>query len=81
MGLDPGTPGSRPGPKAGAETLSHPGIPQPPRNPPKFPLFFLEPTTMTSFQIISHLEVLGVREHIFGGNNLAHHRLGLEAMT
>ena len=27
MGLDPGTPGSRPGPKAGAELLSHPGIP------------------------------------------------------
>ena len=26
-GLDPGTPGSRPGPKAGAELLSHPGIP------------------------------------------------------
>ena len=27
MGLDPGTPGSRPGPKAGAKPLSHPGIP------------------------------------------------------
>ena len=27
MGLDPGTPGSCPGPKAGAEPLSHPGIP------------------------------------------------------
>ena len=26
-GLDPGTPGSRPGPKAGAKPLSHPGIP------------------------------------------------------
>ena len=26
-GLDPGTPGSRPGPKAGAKLLSHPGIP------------------------------------------------------
>ena len=25
--LDPGTPGSRPGPKAGAKPLSHPGIP------------------------------------------------------
>ena len=26
-GLDPGTPGSRPGPEAGAKLLSHPGIP------------------------------------------------------
>ena len=29
MGLDPGTPGLRPGPKAGAKPLSHPGIPLP----------------------------------------------------
>ena len=28
MGRDPGTPGSRSGPKAGAKLLSHPGIPQ-----------------------------------------------------
>ena len=27
MGLDPGTPGSCPGAKAGAKPLSHPGIP------------------------------------------------------
>ena len=27
VGLDPRTPGSRPGPKAGAKSLSHPGIP------------------------------------------------------
>ena len=27
MGLDPVTPGSRPGPKAGAKPLSHPGCP------------------------------------------------------
>ena len=27
VGLDPGTPGSHPGPKAGAKLLSHPGIP------------------------------------------------------
>ena len=26
-GLDPGTPGLHPGPKAGAKLLSHPGIP------------------------------------------------------
>ena len=26
-GLDPGTPGLHPGPKAGAKPLSHPGIP------------------------------------------------------
>ena len=28
VGLDPGTPVSRSGPKAGAKPLSHPGIPQ-----------------------------------------------------
>ena len=27
VGLDPGTPGLHPGPKAGAKPLSHPGIP------------------------------------------------------
>ena len=27
VGLDPGTPGLRPGPKAGAIPLSHPGTP------------------------------------------------------
>ena len=27
VGLDPGTPESRPGPKTGAKPLSHPGIP------------------------------------------------------
>ena len=28
MGFDPGSPGSRPGPKAGAKLLRHPGIPR-----------------------------------------------------
>ena len=28
VGFDPGSPGSRPGPKAGAKQLRHPGIPQ-----------------------------------------------------
>ena len=28
MGFDPGSPGSRPGPKAGAKPLLHPGIPK-----------------------------------------------------
>ena len=27
VGLDPGTPGLHPGPKAGAKLLSHPGVP------------------------------------------------------
>ena len=27
VGFDPGSPGSRPGPKAGAKRLRHPGIP------------------------------------------------------
>ena len=29
VGFDPGSPGSRPGPKAGAKPLRHPGIPLP----------------------------------------------------
>ena len=29
VGLDPGTPGSHPEPKAGTKPLSHPGIPYP----------------------------------------------------
>ena len=29
VGFDPGSPGSHPGPKAGARPLSHPGIPFP----------------------------------------------------
>ena len=29
MGFDPRSPGSRPGPKAGAKPLRHPGIPSP----------------------------------------------------
>ena len=29
VGFDPGSPGSRPGPKAGAKPLRHPGIPEP----------------------------------------------------
>ena len=28
VGLDPGSPGSLPGPKAGAKPLRHPGIPK-----------------------------------------------------
>ena len=28
VGFDPGSPGSRPGPKAGAKLLRHPGIPK-----------------------------------------------------
>ena len=28
VGFDPGSPGSRPGPKAGAEPLRHPGSPE-----------------------------------------------------
>ena len=29
VGPDPGSPGSRPEPKAGAQPLSHPGVPSP----------------------------------------------------
>ena len=31
VGFDPGSPGSRPGPKAGAKPLCHPGIPPSPK--------------------------------------------------
>ena len=31
VGFDPGSPGSRPGPKAGAKPLRHPGIPRSPK--------------------------------------------------
>ena len=43
MGFDPGTPGSCPGPKAGAKSLSHPGIPHTSvlNNIPKPALLFL----------------------------------------
>ena len=37
VGFDPGSPGSRPGPKAGAKPLRHPGI-------PTFALLFAFPT-------------------------------------
>ena len=40
VGLNPGTPGSHPGPKADAQLLSHPGIP---------PIYFLLP--FSSFHI------------------------------
>ena len=36
VGFDPGSPGSRPGPKAGAKLLRHPGIPV-----PQFPIITL----------------------------------------
>ena len=36
VGFDPGSPGSRPGPKAGAKPLHHPGIPPLSINPPSF---------------------------------------------
>ena len=43
VGLDPGTPGSRPGPKAGAKPLRHPGIP---RN--CLPILALDPQCSTA---------------------------------
>ena len=42
MGLDPGTPGSGPGPKAGVKLLSHPGI----------------PSITLLFSVLSHLHLL-----------------------
>ena len=50
MELDPGTPGSRPGPKAGAKLLSHPGIPKMLDSLLRFN--GLERTILTSFDFI-----------------------------
>ena len=41
VGLDPGTPGSRPGLKAGVQLLSNPGIPK---------VIIYKQSTMTDFQ-------------------------------
>ena len=41
VGFDPGSPGSRPGPKAGAKPLCHPGIPGPPMFLTGFSTIFL----------------------------------------
>ena len=47
MGLDPETPGSRPGPKAGTKPPSHPGIPD--------VLFILTTDTLERGQVLSLL--------------------------
>ena len=41
VGLDPWTPGSGPGPKAGAKLLSQPGVPHIPHSFKKFYLFII----------------------------------------
>ena len=41
VGIDPRTPGSSPGPKAGAKPLSHPGIPKVRFRMSKKPIFVL----------------------------------------
>ena len=47
VGLDPGTPESRPGPRAGAKLLSHQGIPQ--------RLFFIASLYLNEFVLIGIL--------------------------
>ena len=49
-GLDPGTPGLCPGPKAGAKPLSHPGIPSKDRLTGEKHRFFI------SVSIFTHME-------------------------
>ena len=44
MGLNPRTPGSCPGPKAGTKSLSHPGIPRIPFFKKKYLYYFLSRT-------------------------------------
>ena len=57
MGLDPWSPGSRPGPKAGAKPLRHPGIPVRMFLNPF--LFFSELFLLSVFKFFCHLLVLG----------------------
>ena len=55
VGFDPGSPGSRPGPKAGAKPLRHPGIP--------FSRILMESClTFRSFIHFEFIFVYGVRE-------------------
>ena len=51
VGLDPGTPGSRPGPKAGAQPLSHPGV----------PVLFLSRGSTSSMELTMGLEFITLR--------------------
>ena len=48
VGFDPGSLGSRPGPKAGAKPLHHPGIPAPTLKSGNAPQFKLLTTTTTT---------------------------------
>ncbi|CAK7296479.1 hypothetical protein VULLAG_LOCUS5463 [Vulpes lagopus] len=68
-GLDPRTPGSRPGPKAGAKPLSHPGTPQ-----DQFSLMSLPVDKISWLKIIKRL----FRKMLWeGGLNLLMLRLGI----
>ena len=49
VGLDPGSPGSRPGSKAGAKPLRHPGIPT--------ALYYCIHLSFTVFVIVVHFQV------------------------
>ena len=54
VGLDPGSPGSRPGPKAGAKPLHHPGIP--------FCTFF--PLTVQFFSSLKKVRVVSMNTEV-----------------
>ena len=61
-GLDPGTPGSQPGPKADAEPLSHPGAPAslfPYCLSSSFPGLLTISHTHTQFLNLSLTDILG----------------------
>ena len=56
MGFNPGSPGSRPGPKAGAKPLRHPGIPE---ETFKTDLRYIELGSLQSwYDTLSHAPVL-----------------------
>ena len=57
MGLDPGTPGSCPEPKAGAQPLNHPGIPVLFR----YRSMTIPKRVLLSFYILTFLELVGKR--------------------
>ena len=54
VGLDPGSPGSRPGPKAGAKPLRHPGIPK--------SNTFNPPTVIFLFKVLKSLHIVKQRK-------------------
>ena len=73
VGFDPGSPESRPGPKAGAKPLRHPGIPLSFSFYSLFPSFFLYSFSFFSFLsfFLSSLFILFPIQFVFGHTALS----------